>query len=109
MNNDTKQAEDMLKWGGRFDYKGYGNWSSHCYIKIKGNKVLCTESPYNKGTSITNMAETIAKEVCYTSNILMHDVLWVEHYVYKDMTEGYNLVTFSIRSGKNGMEFFNPK
>ena len=94
---------DMRKWGERFDYKGFNGCDCHCYIKRNGNVILCTESPENEGTSITNMAEWIATLVCKEYGIRFEDLLWIEHYVnlsatFADEVDGetFDFVTFQV-------------
>lgn len=92
----------MSSWGERFDYKGFHGCYSHCYIDVKENRVLCTEADDNQGTSITNMAEGIATEVCRKFDIPMKKVIWIEHYNHSvgnsigDIGSTFDLVTFDI-------------
>jgi hypothetical protein len=99
---------DILECGTKFSYKGFGGCDSHCYIKIFGNRVLCTEAPDNHGTSVTNIAEGIATEVCRTFDIPMRDLIWFEHY-FEDkecnLPERYSIVEFKISNN----EFRNPQ
>ena len=59
----------------RFDYEGYHKCESHCLIEIhkheKCTLVIATEADDNPGTSVTNMAEHIATEVCKQYEIPM--------------------------------------
>lgn len=84
--------------GERFDYLGYGKCASHCYIRINGNKVICTEAPDNPGTSITNLAEGIATLVCRDRGIPFHKLIWIEHYIDRGIEpqETFDFVTFTI-------------
>ena len=106
----------------RFDYKGYHGCESHCKIeihrfpesrtlesaqgktKIGTTVVIATELlESNQGTSITNLAEQIATEVCIKHKIDPLSLIWIEHYPpreskwSKDEEEGtYSIVTFEL-------------
>ncbi len=104
---DKKKSADMRQWGTRFDYKGYGGCACHCYIKVSGTVVLCTEAPDNEGTSITNMAVGIAQLVCTAYGIPLDQLTWIEHYLpeeFSDGNESFDLVNFEILGG-----FRNPE
>lgn len=100
---------DMRRWGQRFDYKGYSGCACHCYIIVNGNAVLCTESPNNEGTSITNLAEQVAFEVARAYQIKLDQLVWIEHYThgekYSTLPETFDRVEFDIIGGK----FHNPR
>lgn len=97
-----KADPDMGEWGDIFRYAGYGNCDCHCYIKVHGNAVICTEAPENTGTSVTNMAEGIATQVCHQFGIPRGELIWIEHYLHagSDIGETFDLVTFSEADGK---------
>ena len=110
----------MNKWGERHDYRGYGGCDCHCYIKVVGNAVLCTEADDNTGTSVTNFVEILMQEVCQKYGIPMENLVWIEHYEaspesfsHKDDT--FDLVTFNITDHPSpwgrvtGKRFVNPK
>ena len=68
-----------------YEFKGYRGCASRCDIRI--NKVgrhqvvvLATELPDNPGTSITNMAEDLAREICVKNSIPFDQLVWIEHY-----------------------------
>lgn len=87
---------DMQFWGERFDYKGLGGCDSHCFIKRNGNVVLCTESPINQGTSITNFADELAMLVAMKFKIPFVSLVWIEHYTeHDDHEETFDLTEFS--------------
>ena len=105
---NQKKRVDMSEWGDRFDYLGYQEHTAHCHIKVNGNAVICTESPDNFGTSITNMAEGIATQVCLRHGIPFDQLIWIEHYVNLSDTFGdenngetFDLVTFDILEGSD--------
>ena len=68
----------------RYEYKGYHGAPSVCGLEIRalevGTLVVVTELPDNPGTSVTNMAENLATDVCRANNISPHKLIWVEHY-----------------------------
>lgn len=111
------------KYGERYDYKGYNGCDCHCYIKVVGNAVLCTEAKDNEGTSITNMAETLATLVCREYDIPFEEMTWVEHYEHEARKSGlkdevfntYDLVTFTIvdrpswAGRMSGKQFVSPQ
>ena len=87
----------------RFDYEGYHKCKSHCLIEIhkheKCTVVIATEADDNEGTSVTNMAEHIATEVCKAHEIPMLQLVWIEHYSHesfrsRDRDETWDLATF---------------
>ena len=92
----------------RFDYKGYHGTPSFCYLDVHRHKkctvVIATEPDYDEegaGTSVTNMAEHIATEVCKAYDIPQEKLVWIEHYdrtKYKygdEQAETWDLVSFS--------------
>ena len=91
----------------QFDYEGYHKCKSHCLIDIhkhdKYTVVIATEAGDNEGTSVTNMAEHIATNVCKKHHIQMETLIWVEHYpprkdsVFHPEPHGsWDLVSFKI-------------
>lgn len=108
----------MSDWGERYDYKGYHGCDCHCYIKVIGNSVLCTEADDNIGTSITNLAETVATLVCRDYHIPLESLTWIEHYTHDGLPnigETFDLVDFDIvdrpsPAGRmTGKRFVNPR
>ena len=67
-----------------YHYKGYRGCASRCDILInkQGDQVvvLATELTDNPGTSITNMAEDLAREICVKNSIPFNRLVWIEHY-----------------------------
>lgn len=96
-----------LGLGERFDYLGFCKCASHCYIRINGNTVICTEAPDNHGTSITNMAESIATSVSQKYHIPWNRLVWIEHYVDRgiDPQETFDFVTFDY----DGQSLHHPR
>lgn len=94
-----------------FRYKGYNNFESMCDIQRNGNVIIATEIEENQGTSITNMVEQLALELCEMYKIKHEDLIWIELYnsgsYKKNMIdkERYSLVKFEIVSPC----FKNPK
>jgi len=84
-----------------YKYKGYWQQESHCYLERYNNIVLATEVADNPGTSITNMADNLATQVCKDFKIHPSNVVWIEHYTpksYRNSTgtqgEEYSIVWF---------------
>lgn len=96
---NKKSSVDLSAWGSKFAYQGYHGCDSHCLLKVQGNVVIATEAPDNEGTSITNMAEDIATQVCRAHDIPLEKLVWIEHYFHEslpDIGETFDLVTFEI-------------
>lgn len=70
--------------------------------------VIATELDANKGVSITNGSESLAKTICDRLHIRPEDLILIEHYE-KDsiLDEHYDLVKFEVRRGRAGLEFTN--
>ena len=70
----------------RYKYKGFRDCDSVCRLRIYRNDdknsvlVVASELHDNPGTSITNMAESLATMVCRQYHISPHKLIWVEHY-----------------------------
>lgn len=70
----------------KLEYKGLGGYESVCGLEItKSNgkvKVVLTELPENKGTSVTNFVEHLATLVYhrYLEDTPIENIVWVEHY-----------------------------
>lgn len=95
MNTERSQEE--------FRYKGYGGCDSHCLIDIHRYRsnvvVVCSESPDNEGTSVTNMAEHIATHVCRHYGIDIEKLVWIEHYPEREgirRKETWDICWFTI-------------
>ena len=102
------------------EYKGYFGCKSQCKIeiyifpdsrtlkspqgetKIGTTIVMATEIESNEGTSITNLAEQIATEVCMKHGIDPLSLIWIEHYPAITEFRGirdedtYSIVTFEL-------------
>ena len=69
-----------------FKFEGFHGTSAICglqvYDRLSDNRVVVvvTELEENKGTSITNAAETLATQVCRARKISPHRLVWIEHY-----------------------------
>ena len=67
-----------------FDYEGYYNCASYCWLRIyfspQQTVVIVSESETNSGTSITNMIEGIATLVSYQYELDVQKTIWIEHY-----------------------------
>ncbi len=100
MKKYKEEKFDMRPWGDRFDYSGFSGYPAHCYIKQNGNVILCTESPENDGTSITNMAEGIATLVCQKYGISFDQLIWIEHYINLSDGETFDFVTFQVEGNR---------
>ena len=69
----------------RLHYRGFHGCDSWCDIEVVRvsdacTVVIVTEVDDNPGTSVTNMAEELATEVCKTFRISPHKLVWYEHY-----------------------------
>lgn len=97
----------------RFDYKGFGNCDSFCYLTILTIRdayhnrfltvVIFHEAEDNPGTSITNMSEYLAQKVkdIYFPNRPSDDVRWFEHYEYlSTIGETWDEVFYDIENDK---------
>ena len=69
--------------------------------------------PENAGTSVTNMAEQLATQICQEFDIEPKHLIWIEHYPdrqdidgWKDYPESYDLVSFNLND--KGV-FSNPR
>ena len=97
----------------RYEYKGYHGAPSVCGLEIRalkvGTLVVVTELPDNPGTSVTNMAENLATDVCRSRKISPHKLLWVEHYPERgiDLPETWDEVFFDF--DWTNISFFNPR
>lgn len=84
-----------------YSYRGYNNCDSECDIAIIGHLVVATNKT---GTSITNIAEIIATEICEEYNIPLHKLIWIEHYKAEDnplkSEDTYDRVYFEIENDK---------
>ncbi len=67
-----------------FDFLGLGDYPSSCGLRIylrerQAPVVVLTELRENPGTSVTNAAEFLARQVAQAYD-LPSDTVWVEHY-----------------------------
>lgn len=89
-----------------YKYKGICNYDSICDIERVGNIIVVTELEENTGTSITNMAESLATKVCNSLRIDPDKLIWIEHYPESfGLRKPYSVVSFDYVQGK----FHNPK
>jgi len=91
----------------RFEFRGFHGCRCVCSLEIlllgdRRNAVIATEREDNPGTSITNVAENLASEVCDRFEIDPDKLVWIEHYGYpgacactRDRT--FDRVTFKRR------------
>ena len=86
-----------------YHYKGFGGCESQCDLEIHKNLVIVTEIPENEGTSVTNVAEQLATQICEKFKIDPSKLIWIEHYPergeWKDYDESYDLVQFNLEGG----------
>lgn len=86
----------------RYEYKGFHGCDCVCDLEIHRNLVIATERDDNEGTSIINMAEQLATEVCKQFEINPHRLIWVEHYRADtgiDDKENFSFVFFNLSGG----------
>ena len=85
-----------------YNYTGFLDSYCICDIEIIKNLVIVTEMPENEGTSITNMAEHLATQVCQEFDIDPKTLIWIEHYPqrgeWKQYPESYELVSFNLNT-----------
>lgn len=97
---DMDRKHSTFDAGKRFAYQGYGDCDCHCRLQVNGNVVVATESEDNEGTSITNMAEELARGVCKVYGIPMDRLVWIEHYAHdhigSSLPECFDLVQFEL-------------
>lgn len=90
-----------------FRFSGFHGCQCICSLEILTladgrTAVIATELEDNPGTSITNVAENLASEVCDRFGIDPQQLIWIEHYGYAGACEGtkertFDRVTFSRR------------
>ena len=70
--------------GFEYPYRGYWGRPAKCGLEVYRHEnftlVIATELNDNPGTSITNMAEPLATEVCKDLGVPARSMVWVEHY-----------------------------
>lgn len=89
-----------------FKYKGFHGCDCVCDIEVYDNIVIATEISQNEGTSITNVAEDLAKQVCDKFAIQYDLLTWIEHYPRRlGMSETFDLVKFNV----SAMGFDSPE
>ena len=85
-----------------YNYTGFYGSYSICDLEIIKNLVIATEIPENEGTSITNIAEHLATQVCQEFDIDPKHLIWIEHYPQrgerKEYPESYDLVQFNLNA-----------
>ena len=106
----------------RYEYTGFFGCQCQCNLEIYGNLVICSEREDNGGTSITNMAEHLATDICKQFDISPNQLIWIEHYPptvdsrgYVMHEESWSWVSFNLTGGgffdakENGFAFSNPR
>ena len=102
----------------KYEYKGFGGCECTCDLEIHNNLVICTSRDDNEGTSITNMAEKLATDICHQFEISPSQLIWIEIYREKlisSISKRYSLVFFNVKGGghfdskENNFEFSNPR
>lgn len=89
----------------QFDYQGIGKCPSKCLISIwtgKKNLVLFTELNENKGTSVTNWSESLAKSICTKYKLVSKSTRFFENY--QNNPKEYSEIRYAVKDG----EFLNP-
>lgn len=89
----------------RFEYRGFQGCESFCGLEIlylaDGRvAVIATKLKDNSGTSVTNVAEHLASEVCDRFDIDPDKLVWIETYGYPapgERQRTFDLVTFTRR------------
>ena len=97
-----------------YEFKGFHGCQSRCEYEVHaledgGSLLVLTEIEDNPGTSVTNMAEHLATDICRKENISPQGLVVVEHYPARGtwVAETFDLVTFDFdwRQGR----FTNPR
>ena len=93
-----------------YNFTGFHACACICDLEIIKNLVIAFEMPENEGTSVTNMAEHLATQVCKDFDIDPKHLIWIEHYPergeWKDYPESFDLVSFNLNG--DGV-FSNPR
>lgn len=99
----TKVADKMIQ------YRGYPPTIGLCRLRIydiRGRQlvVIISQFPDNPGTSITNVAESLATQIYHEElKYPRNGVVWIEHYVAPygvPELETYSQVSFTLVSGE---------
>ena len=84
-----------------FDFKGCLKANSQCDLNIRqtdiGTVVMVTELQENPGTSITNAAEMLFRQICEHYSLDPDSIIWIEHYSegwMGEQDETFDLVWF---------------
>lgn len=99
----------------KYSYTGFHGCDCVCDLEIYGNLVVCTERNDNEGTSITNMAEHLATDICKQFDITPSKLIWIERYPEdRDIRfdESLSLVFFNLKGGthfEKEFEFSKPR
>ncbi len=101
-----------------YHYRGFHGHRSKCDLEIvrsssKTPLVICTELPDNPGTSVTNLAATLATRICEENETIDPGaLLWVEHYPPSAYSRGGELMPESwaqvIFTERDGTTFRGP-
>ena len=100
-----------------YHFKGFGGCACVCRLRFfeapTGETVIvATELLENEGTSITNMAEHLATQVCREFNIDPEQLLWIEHYTGlvdgpdERIPESFDLVSFDLSFTEDGQQCY---
>ena len=75
--------------------------SARCRVRVNNNVVVATELLDNPGMSLTNAAASVAMQVCQYYEILLEQLIWIEHYPEETgHEETFDLVYFNFESGR---------
>ena len=87
----------------KFNYKGFHNNESHCYLYINQNLVIATQDKNNEGTSITNMGIELASKISDELCIPFQDMIYIEHYESNTSDSGEELFWLIDLTSKNAI------
>lgn len=106
----------------KYEFSGFHGCESVCDLEIHQNLVIFSSRPDNEGTSLTNMAEQLATDICKPFDITARDLIWIEHYREESDERGhiwreerFSLVCFNLTGGgffsenEKAFEFSNPR
>ena len=88
-----------------FEYRGFHGCQSFCKVEVipvadGRTVVIATELADNPGTSVTNVAEYLASEICGRFSIQPDRLAWIETYGYPapgERQRTFDRVTFERR------------
>ncbi len=103
-------------WEGTHQFRGLTGALAWCRIAVYRGEdgsvvVICSEQPDNPGTSVTNYAEHLARELWERENRpLLYS--WIEHYPAEarpNHGESYDLVTFQVAGDEFDDVIWRPR